>query len=78
MSDIEVVAGGKALQSLANEEISGESIGDVEGEVADHGKMGRSEIIESAEIANEDSIGFGVFNQAEKSCLTGFLDAWGG
>ena len=50
------------MQSLANEEISGKSIGDVEGEVADHGKMGRSEIIESAEIANEDSIGFGVFN----------------
>ena len=66
------------MQSLANEEISGKSIGDVEGEVADHGKLGRSEVIESSEVADEDSIGFGVFNQAEKSCLTGFLDAWGG
>ena len=63
------------MKAFGYEEIGRERIGNVEGEVADHGEFGRSEVVESSEVADEDSVGFGILDQAEKSGFTGFLDS---
>ena len=76
LSDIEIVARCETFQPFGDEKIGGEGIRHVEGEVADHGKFGRSEVVESAKVADEDSIGFGALDQAKKSRLTSFLDSW--
>ncbi len=78
MSDIEIVARSDPLKTFADEEIGGEGIRHVEGEVADHGEFGGSEVVESAEIADEDSVGVGVLDQAEKSGFSSFLNSGSG
>ena len=77
LGDIEIVARSDPLKTFADEEIGREGIRHVEGEVADHGKFGRSEVVESAEIADEDSVGVGVLDQAKKSGLTSLLNSGG-
>jgi len=62
LRNIEIIAGSDALEAFGDKEIGGEGVGDIEGEVADHRKFGRSEMIESAKVADEDSIGFGVLD----------------
>ena len=75
LGDIEIVARGETFQPFGDEKIGGEGIRHVEGEVADHGKFGGSEVIESAKVADENSIGSGVLDQAKKSRLSSFLNS---
>jgi hypothetical protein len=75
LSDIEVVARSETFKAFGYEEICRERIGNVEGKVADHGEFSRSEVVESTEVADEDSVGFGILDQAEKSGFTGLLDS---
>ena len=75
LGDIEIVARSDPLKTFADEEIGGEGICHVEGKVADHGEFSGSEVVESAEIADEDSVGFCVLDQAEKSGFAGLLDS---
>jgi hypothetical protein len=65
------------LKTFADKEIGRERIGNVEGEVADHWEFGRSEVVESAKVADEDSIGFGALDEAEKSSFARLLNSGG-
>ena len=78
LTDIEVVARGEGPEAFGDEQIGGKRIGNIEREVANHGELERTEIVEAAEIANEDSVRFGVFDQAKKSGFTGLLDSGSG
>jgi hypothetical protein len=78
LGDIEIVARCETFQPFGDKKISGEGIRHVEGEVADHWEFGRSEVVESAKVANEDSVGVGILDQAEKSGFSSFLDSGGG
>ena len=65
------------MKAFGDEKIGRERIGNVKGKVTDHWEFGRSEVVESAKVADEDSIGFGVLDQAEKSGFTGLLNSRG-
>ena len=75
LGDIEIVARCETFQPFGDEKIGGEGIRHVEGEVADHWEFGRSEVVERAKVADEDSIGFGALDQPKKSRLTSFLNS---
>jgi hypothetical protein len=75
LGDIQIVARCETFQPFGDKKIGGEGIRHVEGEVADHGEFGGTEIIKGAEVADEDSVGFGVLDQSEKTCLSGFLNS---
>jgi hypothetical protein len=66
------------LKTFGYEEIGRKRIGNVEGKVANHGEFGRSEVVESSEVSDKNSIGLGVLDQTKKPGLSGFLDSWGG
>ena len=78
LARIEIVGDGEALELFRHEQFGGEGIGDVEREVADAAERIGAEIIERAEVADEDAVGPGVFDQDEEALLAGFLDARGG
>ena len=73
LADIEVVAGGEPFQFFGLEKVCGEGVGDIEGEVADHRQPGRAEVVEPAEVPDEDAVWLGILDQAEKACFTGLL-----
>jgi hypothetical protein len=74
LGDVEIVAGGDALEAVALEVVrGGEGIGDVEGEVAAF--AGGGEVGEVIVVTDEVAVGFAGANLFENPFLAGFGDA---
>lgn len=76
---VEVVGEGEGFElGFAFEEGGGEVVGDVEREVAGEAEGAVFEEGEGTEVADEDAIGGGAFDELEEACFARFLDAGGG
>ena len=74
LADVQVVARRESAKAFGNKEVGGEWVGDVEGEVTHHGKVDGVKMVKCTEIADEDSIRLGVFDEAEEAGFSRFLD----
>jgi hypothetical protein len=74
LGDIEVVAWGEGAESFGNKKVGGERVRHVEGEVAQHRELEGSKMIKATKVSDEDSIRLGVFDEAEETGFSCFLD----
>ena len=58
LTDIEIITGGEPLKSFALEKLGGKGVGDVEGKVAGHGEPARTEVVQAAQVADKNPVGF--------------------
>ena len=77
LRNIEIIAGSDALQAFGDKEIGGEGVGDIKGEVPDDRDIQGAEVVETAKVSNEDTVGLGIFDKAEKSSLARLLNSGG-
>lgn len=80
MRDVEVVGDGEAVEVAGFfEGVSGDGVGDVEGEVANANEVvAVAEVVEGGEVAQEDAVGVHAGDVLEESCFAGLDDALGG
>jgi hypothetical protein len=77
LRNIEIIAGSDALEAFGDKEIGGEWVGDIEGEVPDDSDIQGAEVVQTAKVSNQDTIGLGVFNKAEKPSFARLLNSGG-
>jgi hypothetical protein len=77
LRNIEIIAGSDALEAFGDKEIGGEGVGDIEGEVPDDRDIQGAKFVQTAKVSNEDTIGLGVFDEAEKSSFARLLNSGG-
>lgn len=77
LRNIEIIAGSDALEAFGDKEIGGEGVGDIEGEVPDDRDIQGAEVVQTAKVSNEDTVGLGIFDKAEKSSLARLLNSGG-
>ena len=79
LGDVEIVGDREVFEAFVNEQSRADGIGDVEGKVSDHGEMLMiPEMPDSSQIAHEDTVGFGIFDDAEETALPRLLNARSG
>ena len=80
MADVEVVRNGEVIEAGGfHEEFRGDRVGDVEGEIADFFQVVAVLVImECAEVAEKQAVGFGFFDEFEIADFAGLEDARGG
>jgi hypothetical protein len=77
LRNIEIITGSDALEAFGDKEIGGEGIGDIEGEVSDDRDIQGAEVVQTAKVSNEDTVGLGIFNETEKSSFARLLNSGG-
>jgi hypothetical protein len=77
LRNIEIIAGSNALEAFGDKEIGTEGVGDIEGEVPDDRDIQGAEVVQTAKVSNEDTVGLGIFDEAEKSSFARLLNSGG-
>ena len=77
LRNIEIIARSDALEAFGDKEIGGEGIGDIEREVPDDRDIQGAEVVQTAKVSNEDTVGLGIFDEAEKSSFARLLNSGG-
>ena len=77
LRNIEIIAGSDALEAFGDIEIGGEGVGDIEGEVPDDRDIQGAEVVKAAKVSNENTVGLGIFDEAEKSSFARLLNSGG-
>ena len=80
LADVEIVGNGEVVESgVFHQELGGDGVGDVEREVANFFQVSTVfVVVECAEVAEEQAVGFGFFDELEVAGFPGLEDAWGG
>ena len=77
LRNIEIIAGSDALEAFGDKEIGGEGVGDIEGEIPDDRDIQGAEVVQTAKVSNKDTVGLGIFDEAEKSSFARLLNSGG-
>jgi len=77
LRNIEIIAGSDAQEAFGDKEIGGEGVGDIEGEVPNDRDIQGAEVVQTAKVSNEDTVGLSIFDKAEKSSFARLLNSGG-
>jgi len=80
LADIEIVRNSEVVEGgVLDEELGGDGVGDVKGEVADFNEIATVFIVvKGTEVAKKEAVGPCFLDELEVAIFTGLEDAWGG